>query len=162
MGLVERINRATARVYDRLRHRAAFGVDEAAAVAGRFDSLRDAKYTLLISFRRAGEAVPSPVWLGVDDRGRAYVHTSQDAGKVKRIRHTDRVLLTACTFRGQPKGAVLEGCARVLPEEEWSHAEATLAAAYGGGRKLYQRALGGDDAYWTYVEITPAGNPGMD
>jgi PPOX class probable F420-dependent enzyme len=99
--------------------------------------------------------MPSPVWFGLDDNGRAYVHTMYDSGKVKRIRNNSKALIVASTTRGKPTGPVLAGTARVLPKDEWPHAEATLAAAYGAGRKIYQRTLGDAEGIGTYIEVRP-------
>jgi hypothetical protein len=43
----------------------------------------------------------------------------------------------------------------VLPEAEWARAEAILTAAYGVGRKLSERVLGGPEELAAYIEITP-------
>lgn len=37
-----------------------------------------------------------------------------NAGKIKRIRHTERVTLAACTMSGKVTGAEIEGIARVV------------------------------------------------
>ena len=57
--------------------------------------------------------------------------------------------------RGKPKGPAVAGKARVLPKEEWPHAEAALAAAYGVSRKIYEGVLGGPEEMGTYIEISP-------
>ena len=41
-----------------------------------------------------------------------------------------------------------------MPEEEWPHAETTLAAAYGAGRRIMERLVGESDDT-VYIEITP-------
>ncbi|MEY2434948.1 MAG: hypothetical protein QOC92_4673, partial [Acidimicrobiaceae bacterium] len=56
---------------------------------------------------------------------------------------------------GKPTGPPRAGKARVVPEDEWPHAEAALADAYGVGRKIYQRTLGDAGDLGTYVEISP-------
>jgi hypothetical protein len=64
-------------------------------------------------------------------------------------------LIVASNTRGKPIGPVLAGTARLVPEAEWPHAEATLVAAYGAGRKIYERVLGGAEGIGTYLEISP-------
>ena len=147
------------RIYDRMRHPDAFSINLGDATHGSFESLRRHSYAVVVTFRRSGVAVPSPVWFGLDDDGRAYVRTPRHAGKVKRIRNDPRVLLAPCTVRGRPKGPALVGTGRVLPKEEWPHAEAALAAAYGIGRRWYERALGGPEDAGTYLEIAPSPSP---
>ena len=140
------------RFTDGIRHREAFGV--ATAQATGFEHLRGHKYALLTTFRRSGEAVPTPVWFGLGDDGRVYVRSETEVGKVKRIRRDARVLLAPCTVRGRPRGPAAEGRARVLPAEESDRAERALQANYGLGRRLYERAGVADDL--VYLEISPA------
>jgi PPOX class probable F420-dependent enzyme len=155
MSVAERVGRLSNKMYDRMRHKAAFTITGEDAVERDFEPLRGHKYATLVTFRKSGEAMPSPVWFGLDDAGRAYLHTMHDSGKVKRIRNNGKAVIVASNTRGKPVGPVLAGTARVLPEEEWPHAEATLAAAYGTGRKIYQRVLGDAEGIGTYIEITP-------
>jgi PPOX class probable F420-dependent enzyme len=155
MSLAGRMSRLSNRMYDRMRDRRAFTLRPEDAEVGNFDALRGHKYALLVTFRRDGTAVPSPVWFGLDDDGRAYVRTPHDAGKVKRIRHDQRTLIAPSTMRGKPTGPALHGTARIVAKEDWPPAEAALATAYGLGRKLYERALGGPEDRATYLEITP-------
>jgi uncharacterized protein len=158
MTLAEKVGHLSDKVCDRMRHRAAFTISEGDAVEDSFESLRGHKYATLVTFRRNGEAMPSPVWFGLDDEGRAYVHTMHDAGKVKRIRNNGRAVIVAANTRGKPLGKPLRATARIVPEAEWPHAEAALAAAYGTGRKVYMRALGGGTAAQAtaaYIEVSP-------
>ena len=154
MGISERLMHRSDRFFDRMRHREAFAIRVEDAVEGSFEPLRGEHYVTLVTFKRSGEAVPSPVWFGLDDRGRAYVQTARDAGKVKRVRNDGRALIVASTSRGKPRGKPLVGVARELPETEWAHAEATIAAAYGAGRRVYRRVLA-DETLETYLEIAP-------
>ena len=142
------------RVFDRMRHREAFGVRE--ATASGFDHLRGHKYALLTTYRRSGEPVPTPVWFGVGDDGRVYVRSEAEVGKVKRIRRDGRALVAPCTVRGKPKGPAAAGRARILPPEENDRAEAALRANYGAGRRAYDRAARATGVELVYLEITPA------
>ena len=60
------------------------------------------------------------------------------------------------SLRGKPLGPAIRGVGRVLPQDEWPHAEEALVAAYRGGRKVFERTLGGPDDMAAYVEISPA------
>jgi uncharacterized protein len=155
MSIVDRIGRLSNRIYNRMRDRRAFMLRAEDAMGGSFDALRGHKYALLVTFRRGGSAVPSPVWFGLDDEGRAYVRTPHDAGKVKRIRNDPRALIAPSNVRGKPTGPAVQGTARIVPEEERAHAESALAAAYGLGRRLYEGALGGRENMAVYLEISP-------
>ena len=142
--------------YDRIRSPAAQRAATAApSTDTTFDSLRGHKYALVVTFKRDGNAVPTPVWFGLDGEGRMYFRTGANVAKVKRIRNNPRVLVAPCTLRGKPRGASIEGTARVVPAAEKEHAEAAIQSNYGLGRRLYENAgdaVGGDEAY---VEITP-------
>lgn len=156
MGCGERMAHAMDRLYNRMRHPAAFKVRREDAVTGSFDHLRGHKYGLLVTFRRNGEPVPSPVWMAVDGEDRAYVQTGAKSWKVKRLRNDPAVLISASTVRGKPTGPVLIGCGRILPAAEAIHAESTLAAAFGLGRRLYMSVFPMSDDVVAYIEVAPA------
>jgi uncharacterized protein len=145
------------RFYDRIRSGSARRAVEAPASRGSFDTLRGHKYGLVVTFKRDGTGVPTPVWFGLDDAGRLYFRTGAEVAKVKRIRSDPRVLVAPCTVRGRPLGPSIEGRARVLASEEKEHAEAAIQSNYGLGRRLYESAadaVGGEEAY---VEVVPSG-----
>jgi uncharacterized protein len=145
------------KVYDRMRDPAAFKVKPEDATTGTLDSLKGSKYALLVTFRRDGTPVPSPVWLAVDAQGRAYLHTEAASGKVKRIGANPEVLITMSNVRGKPKGSVFKGKARVLPKEEWAHADETLAAALGFERKAYNAVFRMSEDKQAYLEVVAEG-----
>jgi PPOX class probable F420-dependent enzyme len=140
-------------VWDRMRDRRASEVTS--GVPGTFETLKWRKYALVVTFKRSGEAVPTPTWFGLGDDGNVYTHTFADSWKVKRIGRDSRVLVAPCDPRGKPLGLVIEGRARVLPKTEWGLAERAIAANYGLGRKLYMAPARGSIDAMTYVEITP-------
>jgi PPOX class probable F420-dependent enzyme len=81
---------------------------------------------LLTTFRRSGEAVPTPVEIRV--RGeRVYFTTWSTTGKVKRLAHTPSVTLARCTRFGKPTGPGVAGVARRL-----DGAEAEAVSTYFG------------------------------
>ena len=155
MSVFERFARLSDRMFDRMRDKRAFTLTDANAVDGDFESLRGHAYAVLVTYRRNGEAMPSPVWFGVDDAGTAYVKTRDDVGKVKRLRNDSRVLIARSNSRGKPTGPAIKGTGRVLPQSEWAHAEATIEAAYGTTRKMSERVLGGPAELAAYIEIRP-------
>jgi uncharacterized protein len=148
------------RVYDRMRDPAAFKVRPEDATTGTLDRLKGSKYALLVTFRRDGTPVPSPVWMAIDAQGRAYLHTEASSGKVKRIRANPEVLITMSNVRGKPKGSVLKGKARVLPKEEWAHADETLTSVLGFERKAYNAVFRMAEDKQAYVEVVSAVTPG--
>ena len=112
------------------------------------------KRSLLVTYRRTGRPVPTPVWAAEAD-GRLYVRTERAAGKVKRLRRDPRLLVAPCTVRGKPLGAPFEATARVLPPEGEAIAERTLAGRYGLGRVLFEWAMDRMRVDMCYLEITP-------
>jgi uncharacterized protein len=108
----------------RLRHREVWSptnIDSSPSTQG-FESLRGHKYVLLTTFRKNGEAVPTPVWFGLAD-GKVYLESEAVVGKVKRIRNDSRLQIAPCTIRGEPLGASVKGRARVLGPAESERAE---------------------------------------
>jgi uncharacterized protein len=148
------------RIYDALRHPSAAAVGEQSQTVSGLEHLRGRKYCLLVTYRRNGDAVPTPVWFGIGD-GKLYVRTEGDVAKVKRIRNDPRARIAPCTLRGKPIGPAAEGSARVIergsPDEE--RAERALQANYGIGRRIYERvgARFSDDL--VYIEVTPTLEP---
>lgn len=140
-------------VWDRIRDPRASEVKS--GVPGNFDALKGGKYALVVTFKRNGEAVPTPTWFGLGDDGNVYTHTSADSWKVKRIGRDPRAVVAPCDQRGKPLGPAIEGRARVLPEADWGRAERAIAANYGLGRKLYMAPTRGRTDAMTYLEIAP-------
>jgi PPOX class probable F420-dependent enzyme len=125
--------------------------------SGGFDSVRGSKYSLLVTFKRSGEPVPTPVWFGLDEEGRMYVRTEHDAAKVRRVRNDGHARVAACDARGKPRGPLIEGRARVVSPEEEEHAERALQSNYGMGRKVYEGTVGAASGPMVYIEVSPTG-----
>ncbi len=128
-----------------------------------FDVLAREKYISLITVRRSGDVVPTPVWFALDS-GTIYVETGPEAGKVKRIRHTPRVTVAPCTMSGAVTGPTLDGHARILTDQtDITAAQSALTRAYGLTRSLYYRFLSvrriiqrKPKVALAYIAITPA------
>jgi PPOX class probable F420-dependent enzyme len=121
---------------------------------GTLALLAACKRALLVTYRRDGTPVPTPVWAAAAD-GRLYVRTERSSGKVKRLRNDARLLVAPCTVRGEPLGAPLEAHARVLGAEQEPLAEHALAARYGSGRALFEWAMDALRVDMCYLEILP-------
>jgi uncharacterized protein len=145
------------RFLDRIRSPHAARAAGEAGRTGGFDDLRGSKYTLLVTFKRSGEPVPTPVWAGLDEHGRLYVRSERDVAKVKRVRNDPHVRVAACNSRGKPRGQSIEGRARVVGPEEEEHAESALQSNYGLGRRLYEGTMGAASGPMVYIEVSPAG-----
>jgi len=87
------------------------------------------KYISLVSFRKNGAAIPTPVWFGEKD-GKLYVMTRSDSGKYKRMRNNPLVRIASCTVRGKVTGPEFAATARTLPPEDWPWARKTIHQKY--------------------------------
>jgi uncharacterized protein len=133
MSVAERVADGWNGFMGRIRHPAASEVTEATATG--FAHFDGHKHCLLVTFRRSGEPVPTPVWFGLEG-GRVYARSEERVGKVKRIRANPRVLVAPCDNRGKPAGSAAEGRARILAPEEEAAAERAIQSNFGLGRKL--------------------------
>jgi PPOX class probable F420-dependent enzyme len=152
MSVAERVADGWTRFLGRIRHPQASEVTEA-ETAG-FGHLAGRKHCLLVTFRRSGEPVPTPVWFGLAD-GKVYARSEERVGKVKRIRANPRVLVAPCDNRGKPKGPAAEGRARILPAAEEEAAERAIQANFGLGRRLYEGVAMNMGPEGVYLEVTP-------
>ena len=74
-----------------------------------------AKYLALVTYRRDGTAVSTPVWF-VTDGDRLLVWTDASSGKVRRICSDPRVSVAACDVRGRLRSTAATGRACVLDD----------------------------------------------
>jgi uncharacterized protein len=144
-------------LYRRVLHPQATAVATEETVGWEPEVLRGHKYCLVLTYRKNGTAVATPVWFGIGG-DRVYFRTEAGSGKVKRIRRDPVVRLAPCTSRGRPTGPALTGLARVLDGDEEQTAERAIQAHYGLIRRLYEGVLGSRSAS-VYVEVSspPAG-----
>ena len=68
--------------------------------------LADARFVSLTTFRRSGEPVSTPVWVGRDGEA-LVVLTPAGSGKVKRLRHDPRVEIAPCGRFGRVEDGVV-------------------------------------------------------
>ncbi|HEX9121163.1 MAG TPA: PPOX class F420-dependent oxidoreductase [Terriglobales bacterium] len=115
---------------------------------GDFTHLRGCHYIDLVTFRKSGAGVHTPVWFAEAD-GRLYIFTRPDAGKMKRIRNNPRVEVAPSTLRGRPLGPHVPATARIASDQ---------AAARQAIRRKYWLArvpwLWSKDSI--YLELLPA------
>lgn len=99
-------------------------------------SLDAARYVSLVTFRRDGREVATPVWHAERD-GRLYVFSEASAGKVKRLRRDPKIRIAPCDVRGGLRGDWRTGRARIVddPDTERS-AYAALSGKYGWQMRL--------------------------
>jgi PPOX class probable F420-dependent enzyme len=151
--MVEPLRAIERRLYARFLHPGTSDLGTAAVVPWDPRVLDGHHYCVLVSYRRDGRAVPTPVWFA--RRGDAIViRSAASDGKIKRIRHDGRVKLAPCDVRGRVLGPALLGDARILGGSEAEAAEHALARAHGLRRRIY-RLLRDPVLDPAYIEVAP-------
>jgi PPOX class probable F420-dependent enzyme len=158
VGLKHWLSDLNHRYYDSRRHEAAFARALEPGTATDFSSLHGHKYAVLVTFRKDGSTVPTPMWFGLLDDRRFVVRTEERTAKVRRMRDNPRVRVFASDTRGRPLGPGVEGVARVMTVEEEPDAEAALDRQYGRSRRIYDKVMA-DVRGMIYVEVVPAAPP---
>jgi uncharacterized protein len=143
------------RVLDHLRHTRAFEVAGEPATEKDFAALRDARQCLVITVKRSGEPVPTPVNFGLADDGRLYFRSEPHVAKIRRLRRDPRVRVCPCNLRGNPIGPIAEGTARLLTAEESEHAHAVVAANWDAASRLLEPLYDRIGVATVYVEVVP-------
>jgi PPOX class probable F420-dependent enzyme len=87
-------------------------------------------YISLVTFRRDGKAVETPVWFA-ERAAKLYVFTESAAYKVKRLRRDPRVKVARCGALGRVTGPWRTGRGRIVDDR------AVEAAAYEALRAKY-------------------------
>jgi PPOX class probable F420-dependent enzyme len=154
MTIVQSIARLQYRIFDRMRHREAFRVARQPAAATDFEPLHGHHYCLLVTFRRSGEPVPTPVLFGMHD-GKLYLRTDTATAKVARIRNDSRVLVGPANSRGKPRGPLARGTARLMSVEENDAAYGVLRQSYRPMQRLGERMIDLLPIEMTYIEVVP-------
>ena len=116
--------------------------------------MRDRHYALVVTFKRSGEPVPSPVLFALED-GNVLFRTDAGVGKVKRMRNDARVLVGPCNIRGKPLGPLAEGSARFLDSAEAEAARLALRRDYTVPMGVFESGVDRLPVPLVYVEITP-------
>jgi uncharacterized protein len=150
-----RLTRLQNKFFDATRSKKASEAARQPGTATDLSALDGQKYALVVTFKRNGEPVPTPVWSGVAD-GKLYFRTESDTAKVRRIRNDPHVRVGPCNSSGKPRGPLAEGRARVVAPEEEEHAEAAVQSNFGKGRQVYERMGERMGVKAVYVEVTPA------
>jgi PPOX class probable F420-dependent enzyme len=131
----------------------------AAPRSGDLADIERGRYAVVVSHRRDGAPVATPVWAAVRD-GRIFVRTERSSGKVRRIERDPRVLVAPSDSAGRPVGAPLEAHARILATSEEPVAESALASRFGFARASFERAMDAMRIDMCYLELTPVAAPG--
>ncbi|WP_203701897.1 PPOX class F420-dependent oxidoreductase [Asanoa iriomotensis] len=99
------------------------------------DEIGRSKHVSLVTFRKDGTGVATPVWHVVEG-DELFVVSEAKAWKVKRVRRDPRAEVTVCDIRGRikPGAPTATGTARVLDEAGTAAARKMLARKYISSR----------------------------
>ncbi len=118
--------------------------------------LDDARYISLLSYKRDGGGVQTPVWVAPLD-GKLVVFTNRDSYKVKRIRRNPAVRVARCDARGELLGSWLDAtCAIVEDAAQQRRVMDALRRKYGWQLRvlnLFAR-IAGRDKKRAYLEVS--------
>lgn len=118
----------------------------------------DANYLNLVTFRKSGDAVKTPVWFCHDDTN-LYILSAGEAGKVKRLRNSSRAEIAPCTYSGKVTGEWIPATATLISEpEEIKHALQCFDKKYGWQMRSFNffSSLGGRINKRAYIRVTVA------
>jgi len=76
----------------------------------KLEQFRNFDYIRLETFKKNGQAVPTPVWFIVED-DMLFVRSYANSGKVKRMRNNSYVKIAPSDALGTPHGVTIEGTA---------------------------------------------------
>ena len=96
-----------------------------------FEELAATPYISLATFRKSGAQVATPVWAAAAGDA-LYVFSAGNAGKVKRLRNSQRAQLASCSFNGALQGEWQDAIAEIITDAgEINRALAALRHKYG-------------------------------
>ena len=93
------------------------------------------KYVSLVSFKRDGAPVATPLWFVVDG-DRLMAMTDAHSAKVKRIRRNPEVTVAPCKASGRLTGEPIAARAEILPAGEVEPVQRLMARKYRVDRIL--------------------------
>jgi uncharacterized protein len=100
------------------------------------EPIRKASYVNLITTKRDGTKVSTPVWFAIDTNNELLMYSEKHAGKMKRIRNNASVEIVPATVRGKAIGVAVAATARELPESDGPRVHEALNRKYGWKKKV--------------------------
>jgi len=114
------------------------------------------RYVSLVTFRRNGNAVSTPIWVAAYD-GKLYAVTNGTSVKMKRLKANDRIRLAACDARGKVRGEWAQGHGKRLDDAALvQRAQQALESKYGWQVSVLKffSSLFGRAKHRTFIEMT--------
>jgi uncharacterized protein len=113
------------------------------------------RYISLVTFRRNGAGVPTPLWIvGIGDK--LYAFTDGTSAKMKRLKANDRIQIAACDARGKVRGEYADGRAHKIDDPAMiARVLAELTRKYGWQMRVLSvfSRLAGRINRRAYIEI---------
>lgn len=129
--------------------------------SGPFAVLRQEKYLSLVTRRRDGREVATPMWFVVEGE-RIYMRTGAASAKVKRIRGNAQVTLAPCTAAGRVTGTAMRAHAVVADDSLLEPVSRAIKQKYGVMKTiidLINRLRGLRDMAVIEISATGEGSP---
>ncbi len=118
--------------------------------------LDDARFINLLSFKRDGSGVETPVWAATL-HGKLVIYTNGDSYKVKRIQRNPSVQVARCDVRGKLLGPWHDAvCAFATDEAKKKEIIKALAKKYGWQFRalFFFGTLAGRAKNYAYLEVS--------
>jgi len=94
--------------------------------------LQHARYINFATWRKNGNEVRTPVWFAANNENTLYCFSAANAGKVKRLRHSNRSRIATCDARGGNPGDWVDSRAYLVSDtQEINLAYRLLRHKYG-------------------------------
>jgi uncharacterized protein len=125
------------------------------------NELVEAPYLSLVTWRRSGQPVATPVWCARDG-DEFFIFSAGDAGKVKRIRGGSAAALAICDVRGRVSSGYVRGTARILSSQaDIARALTALRRKYGWQMRVADLLsyCTGRFARRAYLAVRPGSEP---
>ena len=156
MVVKHRLADVSYRWYDRMRASSAFAAASVPGTAPDFSGFEGNQYAVLVTFRKDGSPVPTPVWFALLGDRRLVIGTDRRTAKVRRIRRDPRARVFPSDPRGKPLGPAVEGTVRIVEAvNERQEAEEALDRKYGRTRRVYERVFTRSEDM-LHLEVVPA------
>ena len=124
-----------------------------------YEALRGQQYISLTTYRKSGQAMPTPVWF-VDAGSVIFVWTEANSGKVKRIRNNQAVEVAASDGRGKILGPVYSAAARLVKAETepeaYKKADDAMKKKYGFSLGMFRLMGKLRGSQYVFIEIKSA------
>jgi uncharacterized protein len=111
-------------------------------------------YLALITFRKSGAPVVTPVWF-IHQSDHVVIWTSVNSGKAKRLRNNPLVRLGPSNHGGKLLGNIIQGQASFVPEHEAAGLKQAFQAKYGWLYGLFALIWKLQRQAHTYIKIAP-------